>query len=170
MKMLQIFTKEDTLRKYKLQKGISYGKVYFFEDQVNGVIDMSSGSINNLHVSEKIYTDGNISLNKINKYAPSVVWNEQFQTLDEGSSIAIEIMGATYMVCAIKYGNQTAYEIHVTEESKELYGKILAYLFNHGHDINPNLIFFTPSNDIILDNNKQKVLLNLKTGTERVIR
>lgn len=170
MKKLQIFTRGDSLRDYKIQKANTYGKVYFFEDQVNGIIDVSSGSINSLPIREKIITDGNISLNKLNKYTPQVVWKESLQTLDSGSSIAIEIDGATYMVCIISYGDKTVYEIHTNNPSRELYDKVLAYLFEHRHNLAPNAVFFNESNDVILDNNKQKVLLNLKKSTQRVIR
>ncbi len=170
MKMLQIFAREDALRDYKLKKVKAFGAIYFFEDQVNGVVDMSSGHINELNVNEKILTDGNISLSRINRYAPQVIWHDRLQTLDNGSSIAIEIDGATYMVCAITFGDKIAYEIHVTEESQELYDKILAYLFANNHVINPNLVFFRSPKEIVLNNSKQKVLLNLKTGTERVLK
>lgn len=129
MSRLQIFSRCDELWYFKVAKEASY-KCLFFEHPVNKIVDVATGSLDDVIYEESIITDGNIELNRKNLYSPKVVWQNQLLTLNDGISIPIKISNATFFVTKIQVNDIVGYDIHTEVESEELLNKIINFIYN----------------------------------------
>lgn len=125
----QVFSKHDPLRAFKEKANKKFPNCAFFTSPVNSTIDIGSGYIGENAVTESIITDGSISLQKKNFSKPLVIWENHLLTLENGTSISIEIENASFMIHVVNYLGQTQVDIHVSEEEKALLQNILDFFY-----------------------------------------
>lgn len=165
----QYFSNYDRLRDFKMEATQRYTNCSFFEHEINAVSSINNGIFNNLPISERVLTDGKISLDKINRGNSYVIWENHLLTLEDGRSIEIKIEGATFMVASIMYGEEVHHEIHTNQEDNLLLEKILDLVYKqNGSSIETSSVTFkTPcivSFENIIKGKKGKEELNLITG------
>ena len=161
MRNTQIYVEEEPFRKLKEDITQKYSNVAFYEDQVNGIINIASGTLQNRSVMEKIVADGPITLVKKPHYTPSIVWLNQYVRLDNGQAISIEISESTFFIDFIYFGNMVQCDVHLIEESKEAIENAL-YILKHratSHLKTNSITFQSPT-----------ILLLEKAFDKRVIR
>lgn len=126
----QVFTSTDYLKGFKESKVKKFQDCAFFNHEINDKpIDIGLGYFNESIIKESIVTDGTISLQRKNLYSPSIIWQEHFITLENGTSISIEIKNATFMLVITNYLGEKQVDIHVTEESRTLLQNILDFFY-----------------------------------------
>lgn len=165
----QYFSNYDRLRDFKIDSVHKYGSCSFFEHNINTTSSANNGTFNGLPISERILTDGNISLEKINREPSYVIWENHLLTLEDGRNIELTIEGATFMVASITYGEEVHHEIHTIHEDKSLLERILHLIYEqNGISLETNSITFKIPCAVHLENiikgKKQKEVLNLETG------
>lgn len=168
----QYFSNYDKLRDFKIATLQQYANCSFFEHDINAVSSVSNGFFEDKPITERIITDGNISLEKHNKSSSYLIWENHLLTLENGNSIEFRIDGASFMVVSIKYGDEVHHEIHSIEENRELLERILHLIYNQkGSSARTSSITFKTPSIISLENivNKQrrKEIINLKTGNSK---
>lgn len=170
----QIITPFDKLKEFKENAYTSYHNCSFFEHDVNSTINLNCGEYQNNLVKEKIITDGTISLQRKNNYKPGIVWQNVFVTLENGTSISIDITGATFMINIINFGNDREHEIHIVREDKESLQTILNYLYHQQPITGLSSISFKSPTSLVLEstlNNKlEQETLDFNTGVSKVKR
>lgn len=159
----QIIATCDPLYGFKYNTQEKYPDCSIFEHDVNQTIDLGCGEFKGNLVREKIITDGQISLHRKNPYNPNIVWQNVFVTLDNGTSISIDISGATFMVDVIRFGEKKEHEIHVVEEDKDSLQTILNFLYHRQPIANLSTITFKTPSILVLES-----AVNGTTKTEEI--
>lgn len=128
----QVFASADPLKKFKEEKAKQFHNCAFFNHKINGKeMDISRGFEGEIPIDESIITDGEISLQKKNLYSPSIIWQEHFITLENGTSICITIERATFMIVITNRLGEKQVDIHVTEEDKNALTNILNFFYGN---------------------------------------
>ncbi len=137
MHNLQIYSSTDPLNQYKIMLNQIYNCT-FYEHNTNSTFDIGLGMKGLDIYHEKIITDGIITLNNKNNYKPYMIWNNELIALDNGFSVSINISDSTYYINMISKNNETLYEIHLLNESKEKIREIIKYIYynRYGYDTN----------------------------------
>lgn len=147
----QIIANCDPLHGFKYDIQERYPDCSIFEHDVNQTVDLGCGEYNDNLVREKIITDGKISLHRKNPYQPNIVWQNVFVTLENGTSISIDISDATFMVDVIRFGEKRENEIHVVEEDKDSLQTILNYLYHRQPIANLSTVYFKTPSILVLE-------------------
>lgn len=147
----QIIANCDPLYGFKYDIQDRYPDCSIFEHDVNQTVDLGCGEYNGNLVREKIITDGKISLHRKNPYRPNIIWQNVFVTLENGTSISIDISDATFMVDVIRFGEKKENEIHVVEEDKDSLQTILNYLYHRQPMANLSTVTFKNPSILILE-------------------
>jgi hypothetical protein len=168
----QCFSPYDKLVDFKVNSVNKYYNCSFFEHKVNATTSLNFGKHNDKTVSERIITDGNISLENISKDPAMVIWENHILPLEDGKSIDITIDRATFMVVSITYGNNVHHEIHVEHEDEGLLRHILHLIYkeNGNSEKTSSITFKNPAIillETIVNKNKTRETLNLKNGKTR---
>lgn len=126
----QIFIEGDPLKLFKINAQKKHPNCAFFNHEFNGKeMDINRGFCGNIPIDEAIITDGEISLQKKNFYSPSIIWQEHFITLENGTSICIKIEHATFMIVITNRLGEKQVDIHVAEEDRETLTNILNFFY-----------------------------------------
>lgn len=168
----QIFIKEDPLRLFKEKAQRRFPNCAFYTHSVNGSIDVATGSLDEMPATESVITDGKISLQRKNHYSPSIVWENHFLTLDNGTSISIEIQDASFMISVTKYLGQEQVEIHVEKEDRDTIQKILDFFYKKQIGLyNTNSITFNSPTilklESIVDGRQSQEIIDFNTGSSQ---
>lgn len=129
MKNKQVFLNVDPMKDFKEKKQSSFPNCAFYTSPINSSIDIGSGFYNGGMITESVITDGTISLQKKNLSKPLIIWENHLLTLENGTSISIEISKATFMIDIAKYLGQEQIDIHIEKDDKELLESILNYFY-----------------------------------------
>lgn len=125
----QMFVRHDSLREFKESAQKTFPNCAFYSDKANGVVNIGAGFLNGNSVTERIVTDGTISLQRKNQDSPHIVWENHLYTLENGTSISIEIEKASFMIDVVSYLGQEQVDIHVEQEDKNFLQRILNYFY-----------------------------------------
>lgn len=175
MSKLQVFSSFDPLLNFKLNVTDVYDCIFLQNENINGQINIGTGTKDNIIVEEKIITDGYISLDKKNPNTPLIVWKNNLIRLDNGLSISINISNATYLINRIRYGNEEVFEITLQNENEELMQRIIEYIYNNQlRNFTPNSIALYHPSTIALENYVSgkpiKEVMDFKTGKEKTFK
>ena len=162
-----IVATSDPLYAYKSNIYERFKNCSFFEHDVNQITDIGVGEYNGFFVREKFITDGKISLQRKNIYAPKLVWQNSLITLENGTSISVNISEASFMVDIIQFGTQRVNEIHVAQENEAELQKIIDLLYGSKMLTTESSICFTSPTRLVLESvvNGKRVQENLDFET-----
>ncbi len=157
MSKMQIFVKQDPLYQFKLKYSSQFANCAFFESPVNRSIDIGAGNYGLQSVTEKIITNGHLSLKELNPYTPRIIWQNQLLTLENGNSLSIELTDATFMIDIITKAQESQINIHVEEEDEELLRDIIHFFYGKCNGLfkTESIAFVSPTL-LLLESKKKK--------------
>ncbi len=168
----QIFIREDPLKLFKEKVQTRFPNCAFYNHPVNGNVDVATGSLEGVSATEAVITDGTISLQRKNHYSPSIVWKNHFLTLDDGTSVSIEIQNASFMISVTKYLGQSQVDIHVEKEDRDTIQRILNFFYQKQLGLyNTNSITFNSPTilklESIVDGKQSQELIDFNLGSSQ---